>query len=376
MTPRDLDGAYPDDDEYDDEYVTFPQMSDRGRKAVVTVVAMLSVMGIIAATSVIWVARQFNPPGGQGERIASLVVPKGSSLDSIGALLEEKGVIGSSSVFGLYAKVRGLAPPKAGNYVAFHKHSSMSDAADVLDAGPLPVKAVSLTIIPGKRLADALEVMHKVFPSISVQEFQLTLLSGKVHSKYLPAGSKNWEGMLLPETYEFLKDATPVQILQKLATQMDTTLDSLGYAQALTTAGRSPYDLITIASMIERETGDPPDERGKISRVISNRLDKKEPLGIDATILYGLGRRGGTADPLTKADLAKDTPYNTRKHVGLPPTPISLPSKQSLKAAINPEVGPWFYYVLVNDHPREHLFTASAQEFAAAKAESQRKGLI
>ncbi len=368
------------DDEYheydDDEYAAFPQMSERGRRAVVTFVAILAVIGIIAATSLIWVARQLNPSGSEGPQLASVVIPKGSSITSIGVLLEKKGVIGSASVFNLYAKVRGLAIPKAGNYIAFHRNSSMSAAADVLEAGPLPVQSVSLTIIPGKRLADALEDIHKVFPSISVQQLQLTLASGQVKSKYLPANTTNWEGLLLPETYQFKKDSTPVVILQRLANEFIKKVDSLGYDHATTTAGRSAYDLITIASMIERETGDPADERGKIARVISNRLDKHEPLGIDATILYGLNRRGGTADPLTKADLEVDTPYNTRKHQGLPPTPISLPSYKSLQAAINPEVGTWFYYVLVNGNPREHLFTDSAAAFAAAKADAQKKGLI
>ena len=374
-----LDEAWSDDADYyydDDEYVPLPRLGERARKVVVTVVAMLAVMGIISAVTLIWVARQVNPPGIEGPQLASVNIPTGSSISSIGRLLEDKRVIGSASVFELYAKLRGLNIPKAGNYVSFHTNSSMSAVADVLDAGPLPVASVSLTIIPGKRLVDAFDKIHQVFPAISVTQLQLTLASGQVKSKYLPAGVTNWEGYLLPETYQFKKDASALTVLQKIVKQFDKTLDSLGYANATTTAGRSAYDLVTIASMIERETGDPPDERGKIARVISNRLDKKEPLGIDATILYGLNRRGGSADPLTKTDLETDTPYNSRKHAGLPPTPISLPSKQSLKAAINPEVGSWFYYVLINDNPREHFFTASPQEFAAAKAEAQKKGLI
>ena len=90
---------------------------------------------------------------------------------------------------------------------------------------------------------------------------------------------------------------------------MEDVLDELGYDKAETLQGRSAYELITIASLIEKETGAPPDERGKISRVISNRLDDGETLGIDASVLYGLGRASGE---LTQSDLDEETPVQHR----------------------------------------------------------------
>ena len=143
--------------------------------------------------------------------------------------------------------------------------------------------------------------------------------------------------------------------------------------QAETLRGFSAYDVLKVASLAERETGQPEEERGQIARVIYNRLDAGEPLGIDASVLYGLGRDAGE---LTRSDLDTDTPYNTRLNAGLPPTPIGLPSRAALEAAINPADGDWFYYVLVSNDPPTHLFTDSYSEFQEAKAQAQEDGVF
>ena len=110
-----------------------------------------------------------------------------------------------------------------------------------------------------------------------------------------------------------------------------------------------------------------------ISRAISNRLDAGETLGIDASVLYGLGRASGG---LTQSDLDTDTPYNTRMRAGLPPTPIALPGRASLAAAISPAEGEWRYYVLVSNDPPTHFFTDDYDEFLEAKAEAQERGVF
>jgi UPF0755 protein len=97
------------------------------------------------------------------------------------------------------------------------------------------------------------------------------------------------------------------------------------------------------------------------------------PLGVDASVLYGLGRTSGA---LTKSDLAKDTPYNTRIHAGLPPTPIATPAKSALVAAISPATGPWLYYVLTSNNPPTHFFTDSEKAFEKAKADAKARGVF
>lgn len=117
-----------------------------------------------------------------------------------------------------------------------------------------------------------------------------------------------------------------------------------------------------------------PRTNGPRSRVIFNRLEQNIALGIDATLLYGLGRKGAS-QPLTKSELETDGPYNSRTRKGLPPTPIAIPSQKSLAAAISPAEGDWLYYVLVKNDPPEHLFTASYKEFQDAKAACRSDGL-
>ena len=365
------------DDEYDDEYDEYesmPRPSRRGSPLVIGVVAVFAVVAIGAASVLVWTSRQLNPTGGPGPTVAAVVIPKGSSFSQVSTILEGSNVVSSATVMNWYARFKGSAPIKAGRYVNFRQNSSVSDALKVLDAGPIPAKALVVRIIPGMWLSDALKAISKVYPAISVDTLQKTLASGSVRSRFHPDPKVSWEGYLLPETYEFGEAATPQQILQKIVGQFDLTVGKLGYSNAQAASGRSAADLVTIASMIERETGDPLTERPKIARVIFNRLDKGIPLGVDATFYYALGRKGDSK-PLTKSELAADGPYNSRLRKGLPPTAISLPSKASLAAAIAPTPGPWIYYVLTSTNPRQHTFATTAKEFAVAKAECRKQGL-
>ena len=357
-----------------EEYVPIRVNSPVGRRIVSGVVAVVLALAIVAGLGVVWAMRQLDPPGEQGAKVDKVTVPRGATLDSIATLLAAKKVISSAPVFGLYAKVRGVGGAwTAGDSVKVRETSSMNEATAVLAAGPVPPQSTALTIVPGTRLAEVLPVIARSFPSITVDQLKATLDSGRITSKYLPPDSKNFEGLMAPDTYEFPKKASPELILQKLVDQQTSVMDKLGYGRAEALAGRSAYDLITMASLIEKEAGDPPDEKAKIARVINNRLDTNEILGIDAAVLYGLGRRNGG---LTKEDLAVDTPYNTRIKQGLPPTPICMPGSEALAAAIQPAQGDWIYYVLISKNPSTHLFTASASEFQAAKAKAQAEGVF
>jgi UPF0755 protein len=126
--------------------------------------------------------------------------------------------------------------------------------------------------------------------------------------------------------------------------------------------GISVYEAIIVASMIEAEASVAGD-RDKIAAVIYNRLDEGMTLGIDATVLYAIGEH---KEELTVSDLEVDSPYNTRKYPGLPPTPIGAPGSASLEAALNPADGTWLYYVLA-DCEGNHAFSTSYDEFLQNK---------
>ena len=143
---------------------------------------------------------------------------------------------------------------------------------------------------------------------------------------------------------------------------IDVVANEVQLADLSVALGLNPYQILIVASLIEEEAKTEGD-RGKIARVIYNRLDLGMPLGIDATIVYALeGDR-----QLSQSDLEVDSPYNTRIYSGLPPSPIAAPGKLSLEAALNPEVGDWLYYVRTDEFgPGSHTFATTNQEFQQA----------
>ncbi len=166
------------------------------------------------------------------------------------------------------------------------------------------------------------------------------------------------EGFLFPATYAFTPTTTARQLVQQqLATfsRRFATVD-LGYARS---RNLTPYDVLIIASMVEKETV-VPSERRLVAAVVYNRLRARMPLQIDATIRYGLGIPGTKS--LTRSALASSSPYNTRRFRGLPPTPIANPGLASIRAAAHPARVGYLYFVRKPDK-RHHFFTASAAEF-------------
>ncbi len=169
---------------------------------------------------------------------------------------------------------------------------------------------------------------------------------------------RSLEGFLFPATYEFTPETTAATLV---ANQLDAFAKRWRSVdlRVAKRRGRTPYDVLTIASMIERETV-APEERRLVSAVIYNRLERDMVLGIDATLRYGLGIPG--TRPLTKTHLASDSPYNTRRFKGLPPTPIGNPGLASIRAAGSPAPVDYLYYVRKPDGIH-HFFTADEEEF-------------
>jgi UPF0755 protein len=171
------------------------------------------------------------------------------------------------------------------------------------------------------------------------------------------------EGFLFPDTYDFDRKSTSAQLVQSQLAEFSSRWNTLNLSYARS-KNLTPYDVLTIASMIEKEAVAPGD-RAKVSRVIYNRLHLGMALGIDATIRYALHIPGTKS--LTESDLANPTPYNTRLHTGLPPTPIANPGLASMEAAAHPAPGPWLYFVAEPDKVHS-FFTASAAAFNQYKA--------
>jgi UPF0755 protein len=203
---------------------------------------------------------------------------------------------------------------------------------------------------------------------IAIRKRHITpLLTGRAYAAAAaatppPAGfgkPRRIEGFLFPSTYNFGPVSTAADVIR---------LQLLAFAGAwgrVPVGTREPYDVLIVASMIERETK-APEERKLVSAVIWNRLARAMPLGIDATLRYGLGIQG--TRPLTRKELRNQTPYNTSVHRGLPPTPIGNPGLPSMLAAAQPAKVDYLYYVRKPDHVH-HFFTADEATFCKKAAE-------
>jgi uncharacterized YceG family protein len=169
------------------------------------------------------------------------------------------------------------------------------------------------------------------------------------------------EGFLFPATYELEKGARVEDLVENQLAAFDDNIDQVD-VKAAEKKNLTIYDLVTIASMIEREVM-VPKERPLVAAVIYNRLAQGIPLGIDATLRYELDNFD---EPLTESDLATESPYNTRLVTGLPPTPIANPGLDSLQAAADPAKVDYLYYVVKPGTCGEHYFTNDYDDFLAA----------
>jgi uncharacterized YceG family protein len=159
-------------------------------------------------------------------------------------------------------------------------------------------------------------------------------------------------------------------VLRDMVSRFTDMADGMQLEQQATAAGRTARDVVIVASMVQSETR-LDEERANVAQVVYNRLAQGIPLGIDATLAYGLGKNG---NDLTVDDLQGDSPYNTRKLAGLPPSPISAPGEASLRAALAPTTGDLLYYVLESEDGR-HFFTGDYDAFTAARQRCAAAGL-
>lgn len=355
--------------EREEEYEELrPEMSRR-RKIAVVALGVLIVFVLLAGLVSFWAYRQLFPSGHPGAEIV-LDVPTGSSTSSIADLLEKKNVISNAFLFKLYVRAKSGGPFLAGTY-RMPLHDTASDVLRRLKAGPLPPPTRRFTVTPGLNLRQTPSQIVTNIPTFSVDKLNEVLAAGQVRSEFQPLDRPS-EGFLFPDTYEIGEGADETAAIQAMVTQFDKVANELGLAGAQSLVGHDPYEVLVVASLVEEEAKVDVD-RAKIAQVIYNRLAKGMPLGVDATLCYVHDERPCV---LHQSDLTRDGPYNSRKNVGLPPTPIASVSRKALEAALHPDGGDALFYVLDPNLPAgQHFFTASASEFEAAKARCKAAGL-
>jgi len=299
------------------------------------------------------------------KRPVTVEIQEGMTATQIGNLLEEKKVIGNALVFRLVVRQQGIGGDfKPGKY-EFTTGMDNDDVIVQLRKGP-PIKYIKLTVPEGwtaSQVAERVGARTKILKEEYLAAVQERLIL--VEYEFLRksgAPTQSLEGYLYPDTYSIQEDITAQELINMQLGRFEEVTANISWdnAQAL---GRTPYEIMIIASMIERETR-VDDERALVAAVIYNRLTKGMPLQIDATVQYALPV---WKDRLLLEDLKIDSPYNTYKNKGLPPGPICNPSVESMEAALNPTGDPYLYYVLAPDNSGRHVFTKTYDEFLNAK---------
>ncbi|MGF6982032.1 endolytic transglycosylase MltG [Paraburkholderia sp. JPY303] len=266
-----------------------------------------------------------------------------SSLRSVALQLNRGGVPVEPELFIAMTRLLGLQSDlKSGNY-EFKSGITPYEVLQKIARGD--VNEYVATIIEGwtfKRMRAELDANPALkHDTLGMSDADLMSAIGAPE-----ASIGNGEGLFFPDTYLFDKNTSDLDIYRRAYRLMRVRLDEAWLARAPNLPYKTPYDALTMASIIEKETGKASD-RALVAAVFANRLRAGMPLQTDPTVIYGMG--DSYAGRIRKKDLQTDTPYNTYTRMGLPPTPISLPSVASLQAAMNPAPSSALYFVSRGD---------------------------
>lgn len=363
--------------------------SQRKRKKRIgpAVLAVLLVLLIICAGAYIYIQNRldyyenFNEALDPGSDIQiEFSVPKGAGTQKIAQLLQDDGIIGDAMTFRIKSRLCGYD----GSYQAgsFSLSPSMT-MEDIMQRLQKAAAATRRFTIPegytlkqvGEKLAETGCVESaEVFYKACEGDFEYSFLDGVQEQYPDPTGSvsaraNRLEGFLYPSTYEIYEDASARDIVNTMLKQFDRVFTPL-YEEhknddIITSNKLSVQDIVTLASLIERETR-VDEDRALVSSVAYNRLKKGMRLQMDATVQYALGE---TKERVLYSDLKIDSPYNTYVVDGLPAAPIASPGEKSIKAAFEPEDTDYIYYVLKPDGSGSHNFAETEAQFQKYKQE-------
>lgn len=338
----------------------------RGRGAVgcavaIFVLALLVVAGIFAKNQLFTSGADY---AGKGSGEVIVEVKEGQTLSDIGSTLKEEGVVASADSFVDAAAANPRAVTIGPGYYRLSERMSGTAAVDaMLDPDS---QVVTRVVLPEglrmdqvvKRLTDA--------SGMPAAKFEDSLRNAK--NLGLPAFAKGRpEGFLFPATYSFPPGTSADDMVAALIERYDEAARSLDFVQASKKTGYSPYEVMIIASLVQAEGH--PNDYGKVSRVIYNRLASGMPLQLDATVNYALKKADINLSP---DEIRTSSPYNTYQNTGLPPTPINQPGEAAIRAALAPEQGDWLFFVAVNPDTGETKFTKNYDEFLQFKQEFER----
>jgi uncharacterized YceG family protein len=338
----------------------------RARRSVkARVLALLALL--IFAALIIGVLMLFQPFGSVEGAQVRVVIPPGSSAGQIGDQLAGAGVVASGRLFSIRAALAGKRADLRSGPHTLHHGMTYGAVLDALTRAPVVAKGATLDVtIPEGR---SRREIARLVAGKGLRGGYLAAserFRGRLNPfRYgAPKGTRSLEGFLFPSTYELKTGAPASDLVSKQLAAFRDNFDSVDLRRARR-KNLTAYDVLIIASMVEREA-QIASERAKVAAVIYNRLKDATPIGIDATIRYATDN---WTKPLKQSELNIDSPYNTRKRQGLPPTPIGNPGLASIRAAAAPANVDYRYYVVAPGSCGKHAFSSS---FAKFQADSRR----
>lgn len=348
-----------------------PRAPRHGLRTLVLVVALLALLAG-AVFGGLYALRRLEQPSVadyQGSGTGSVVVQvlSGETAGQIAVRLAERGVVASAAAFNQAAianpQSRSLQP---GTYRLREHMSGSAALAMLLDPSS---RLRGRVVLPeGITLSEALRTIST---SAKLPLAQVEAAAKNTAALGLPDYAKGrLEGFLFPATYDVDPGTTAQQLLRTMVARYRQAAEQLDLTRKAQAIGRTPYEVLITASLIERETAYPPD-RPKVARVVYNRLARGMPLQFDSTVNYVRAEKKAR---LSVQDLKVESDYNTYLHTGLPPTPIGSPGLDTLRAALNPASGNYIYFVTVSK-TGQALFTADYNAFLRAKAKAMADGV-
>jgi uncharacterized YceG family protein len=332
-----------------------PTLRPRGHRRRLLLPIVIGVT--LIAVGVAWFLTSLYQPGkGEGTGRVPVVIPRGGSLGEIADRLGSAGVVDKPFFFKLRVRIAGHASDlKPGSYV-LKKDMAYGDVIDTLTTGP-PRNIINLTIPEGRARSEVAPLVKQA--GVKGNYMRATVRSAHLSPRrYKAPRGASLEGFLFPATYELKRGATVRALVAKQleAFKQNFAKVRMSYARR---KNLTPYDVVTIASMVEREAS-LDRERPLIAAVIYNRLKQGMPLGIDATIRFATHN---WTRPLRVSELRINSGYNTRTHQGLPPGPIGNPGLASLEAAAHPARVKYLFYVVKPCGNGSHAFSSTDAQF-------------
>lgn len=331
----------------------------------VVLAALTAVVLVVAVWLLLFAPQQSAAPG----KSVQIEVAPGASTAKIARTLAAAGVVPNSSMFRLRVRIAGADGELRPGVYDLKTGMPYDVVIDALREGP-PIKYLKLTIPEGFTVEQVAERVEKV-AGIPAKEFLQLAKGGAAqfaaeHPYLEGAYQGSLEGYLFPKTYRVAEGASSSDIIEMMLDQFDEEIAQVDTGGARAARGTTLQELVTIASIIEREA-QLDEERPLVASVIYNRLRKAMRLEIDATIEYVLP---GNRFRLRSSQLRIKSPYNTYLNEGLPPGPIASPGLKSLQAAADPAETRYIYYVLTGKDG-SHTYTTNLQDFLKAKQKSK-----